>query len=201
MWGATEGGKMPKLQQQLLTVGQKRELASELRVQGMSYAEIGAAMKVSAIKARDLCKQFERCRTLKPHQSPLRELSGRAVFALLEGQNAQYVASPEEDFDTLLTYLVEIAASYERSELLEEPAVGVTTCNEIEVWLATKGRSFRPSFDQTPHSSDRLEWPSVNRIAHSPTVRAPDNARVVLSAKQPHATPPTSHQVGSTISF
>jgi hypothetical protein len=183
---------MPKHQQQLLTVGQKRELASKLRVQGMSYAEIGAAMKVSAIKARDLCKQFERCRTLKPHQSPLRELSGRAVFALLEGQNAQCVAPPEEDFDTLLTLLVEIAASYKRSELLEEPAVGVTTCNEIEVWLATKGRSFRPSFDQTPQS--------VNRIAHSPTVRALDNARVVLSAKQPHATPPTSHQVGSTIS-
>jgi len=123
-----------------LTLGQLRQLAAEFKQAGMSYAEIAIAMNTTAIRARDLCNQYERLSALP--ESHLLELSYRAIVALLSGQGAKRVA-PDADMKDRMALLVEIAASYERRELIKEQYVGPRTCEEIEAWLISKGRSFR----------------------------------------------------------
>src|SRR5258708_5851657 len=73
------------------TLGELRRQAAALRDRGMSYAAIGAAMTISAIRARDLCRQFERYAQLGPAEICWMELSGRAVMALATGKYAARV--------------------------------------------------------------------------------------------------------------
>lgn len=124
------------------TLGHLRLRAAQLKQQGLTYRDIAETLGTTAIRARDLCKQYERLTAHEPRQSYLLELSSRAIMALLTGSAAERYA-PDADMDERLALLVEIACLYDRNELLKEQFVGQRTCSEIEAWLLTKGRSFR----------------------------------------------------------
>ncbi|NDV89168.1 hypothetical protein GTW51_21090 [Aurantimonas aggregata] len=77
------------------------------------------------------------------HQAVLRrrqdELSSRARNVLRTGRHAAKFG----DWDERSRRLVEVAASYSREELLDEPNAGPVTVEEIAAWLAGKGLELR----------------------------------------------------------
>lgn len=146
------------------TLGELRQQAAVLRDHGLSYARIGAAMNVPAIRARDLCRQFDRYARLGPAEICWMELSGRAVMALAAGKYAARVGSEMVD---RIARLVEIAAAYSRQDLMDEQEVGVATVTEIEVWLQSKGLGLRRRT--------------------TPVARAMRKARLTMAARQADA--------------
>jgi hypothetical protein len=67
-----------------------------------------------------------------------RDLSGRAVKALLKGR---YAHVGGRTVGNRAKRLIKIASAYTREELLMEPSVGMVTAIEIELWLEARGCS------------------------------------------------------------
>lgn len=123
-----------------LTLGEKRQRAADLRRRGMSYAEIGSVMAVTAIAARDWCRQFDKLSALR---DPLRvwfELSNQAVTCLLTGKHGRRIGG---DLQSRLPHLLDIAKAYTRDELALEEDASKGRVEEIEIWLISKGCSFK----------------------------------------------------------
>src|SRR5262249_16737340 len=115
----TEAGSMPthRIKQRSLTIAEQRQQAAARRKQNLNYGRIAELICVNPIRARDLCKQYERYPKLSPPECYRFELSKRAVLSLLNGKYAQKM---EANFDFRLKQILEIAVSYRKSELLTE---------------------------------------------------------------------------------
>lgn len=128
-----------------LLLSEERQIAVSLHAKNLTYAQIANMMEISAVRARDLCRQYERQLRSDKGKEPAfeRELSTRALRALLNGKYARRLSDKSARF----TRLIEIAACYTRDEIKEERNVGPQTLREIEWWLARKGFSFRSPYE------------------------------------------------------
>ncbi len=145
-----------------LTLGEARQRASQLRDRGMTYVEIGAVLGVPAIRARDLCRQYDRYSELSPSGSRWMELSMRAVMALLTGKHAKRVGGNADD---RIARLLEIAAAYTARELVRQEGVGASTATEIETWVQSKGISLRRSGVSVSSAMLRAQLASTPAVA------------------------------------
>ncbi len=123
-----------------LTLGEMRKRAADLRVQKLSYAQVAKLMDISAVKARDLCLQYQRYAHLRPPHSWRFELSAPAILALLTCDHASQVGN---DVNVRMRHLPQIAASYTKLELLKSEPIRKGLVVEIETWLASKRLRFR----------------------------------------------------------
>lgn len=114
--------------------------ATRLRQQMLTYAEIGAAIGLSAIDARDIVRRFESKRKLEKRLAALADLPERAVLNLVTGR---YGPSHGADIRSRLERLRDIAQAYTWEELLEEEGIGRTTATVIRLWLEVQGLSLR----------------------------------------------------------
>lgn len=143
-----------------------RLVAPRLRAAGLSYAEIGTRLGMSAIAARDLCRQHDRAaravmRSARDAASSQAHggvaLSGRAVAFLM----AMAPDVPAEDKAALLP---QIAASFSRNELLAAPNIGRSTVRDIDNWLRGQGFSLR---DDEPAIAAMLNM-AIDRLRMAP---------------------------------
>lgn len=125
------------------TLGHLRKRAWDLREQGHAYPLIAKRLNVSAIRARDLCRQYEKHRDRKSANPYSLELSTRAISAIVLGKHG---ARFGKNVRSRLPHLPEIACAYSRRELLAGKYVGEKTCDEIEAWLKSRSLALRPTF-------------------------------------------------------
>jgi hypothetical protein len=136
-----------------LLQSEERQIAWDLYSRNLTYAEIGAQMGISAIRARDLCRRYQRALQERSEHVFERELSTRALTSLLNGKHARKIPDKAQR----LVRLVEIAACYTLQELRDERNVGGQTFREIESWLARKGLGFRAPTETIENALDRLK--------------------------------------------
>ncbi len=136
-----------------LLLSEEQQIAWDLFSSKLSYSQVGAQMGISAIRARDLCRQHQRAQRKQTESTFERELSKRALTSLLNGKHARKIPEKTER----LARLVEIAASYTLQEIRDEKNVGSQTLREIEWWLARKGIGFRAPTESIDDVLSRLK--------------------------------------------
>jgi len=135
-------------------MSEESQIAANLRKAGRTYAEIATELGVSVIRARDLCRAFDRLHRLHKKGLAESELSKRAVTSLSRSYYARRILASER---TRLDRIIEIAVCYTAEELMDEPNIGRRTFSEIELWLHKKGLSFRSPYEDTRAALTRLE--------------------------------------------
>ncbi len=179
-----------------LTVGEKREKAAQLFADTGSFMAVGKELGVSAIKARDLCLQHRRLISFRHTQPHLYELSTAAITAIVTCEAAWFAGKSVEE---RLAKLFEIAASCNRRTLLVKERIAPKVLDEIQTWLASKGRAFRNA-DRRKRSpqgvsgivgrtmSGDIDQPcpldGTGHVAGAPTVIAKDEADALAPARQ-----------------
>jgi hypothetical protein len=158
-----------------LLLSEERQIAWDLFSKNLTYPQVAAQMGISAIRARDLCRQHQRAVREQSEHVFERELSKRALTSLLNGKHARKIPDKGER----LVLLVEIAACYTLQELADEKNVGSQTLREIEWWLARKGLGFRAPAETVDDALERLR----TRI-HAVKKQARAKRRAGTSTKQ-----------------
>jgi hypothetical protein len=160
-------------------LGELRAKAAALRDQGMDYPAIGKQLGISAIRARDFSRQYDRFDTKITKIRQPGQLSRRATNALLRGRYATEALKAGWPHSELS--LLEIAASYTCSELRTEKGIGSSVFKEIEAWLQWNDRNFR-----------RLEFSTkdaLNEAVRQMSLKGPHAAiQIFQSRKTPHET-------------
>lgn len=115
---------------------QLRDEIAVLLTMGLDRTEIARKLEISEADVRALGPKTRR-------GLMRRDLSGRAVKALLKGR---YAHVGGRTVGNRAKRLIKIASAYTREELLMEPSVGRVTAIEIELWLEKRGYSLVKEF-------------------------------------------------------
>lgn len=141
-----------------LTLGEKRQRAADLRRQDMTYPQIGSAIGISAIRARDLCRAYDRYCNLKPPLDVWFELSNAAIATLVTGKHGRALGGELKD---RIPHLLEIASAYSETDLASEETAGPHVVNEIAVWLQSKGRRLRKARTRKASADRELQFAAL----------------------------------------
>jgi hypothetical protein len=117
-----------------------RNEAVRLKDAGLDYIQIGHALDVTTIAARDLCMRHQRFAKRQSGLSDLRRLPHRVIQLFLNGRYAEFIG---QTVSIRARYLADIASLYSKSDLLCEQDIGRITVGRIEQWLAAQDRRFR----------------------------------------------------------
>jgi hypothetical protein len=131
-----------------LSLAQQARLRSEavrMKDDGLDYIQIGHALDVTPIAARDLCMRHQRFAKRQSGLSDVRRLPHRVIQLFLNGRYAEFIG---QTVSIRARYLADIASLYSKSDLLCEQGIGRITVGRIERWLAAQDRRFR-SPDET----------------------------------------------------